>query len=61
MKSRVNRLPAVSPISDSNTANANKNVNPGFRNVQCERSVNEYPGLKVNPRYSMSSVKHDYR
>ncbi len=28
---------------------ANKNVNPGFRNVQCETSVNEYPGLTVNP------------
>ncbi len=57
MKSHVNRLSAVRPISDSDTAN--KNVNPGFRNVQCETSVNEYPGLTVNPRYSC--VKRDYR
>ncbi len=47
----------VKGLSDT----ANKNVNPGFRNVQCETSVNEYPGLTVNPRYSMSSVKRDYR
>ncbi len=54
-------LPAVRPISDSDTRKyANKNVNPGFGNVQCETSVNEYPGLTVNPRYSMSSVKRDY-
>ncbi len=53
MKSRINKLPAVHPISDSDTAN--KNVNPGFRNVQWEMSVNEYPGITVNPRYSMST------
>ncbi len=40
---------------------ANKNVIPGFRNVQFETSVNEYPGLTVNPRCSRSSVKRDYR
>lgn len=29
---------------------ANKNINPGFRNVQSEMSASEYPGLIVKPR-----------
>ncbi len=52
MKSRVNRLPAVRPISDSDNANMQIRT----LNVQCETSVNEYTGL-----YSMSSVNRDYR
>jgi len=30
---------------------ANKDVNPGFTNVQCETSAYEYPGLTANPGY----------
>ncbi len=30
--------------------NANNNSNPGFRNVQCDTSDYEWPGLIVNSR-----------
>lgn len=37
----------VCPINDTDKY-ANKNVNPAFRNVQCEASVYEYTGLILN-------------
>jgi len=34
---------------------------PGFENAQCETSAYEYPGLIVNLRKNMSSVKCEAR